>query len=131
MNLRTKEDIQNYIKNRQQFYKTSVGPIFEILMIENPEKELVGESGKKLGWPDTGASDVMGYFYDLDNAVHSVEENICDIREAVYSAAFVLCRFPGLYETVGPEARMFFRWDPGKQKYVQAPEPKIFGHIAY
>ena len=129
--MRTKEDIRDYIRNYQEYHGTDVEPIFEIMMIEHPERELVSPTGKRLGWPDTGASDTVGFFTDLDKAVQSVTENICDIREAVYDAAFVLCRFPGLYEAVDHEARLFFRWEPEKEGYVQAEEPKIFAHIAY
>ena len=127
----TKEDIKKYVQNYQKFHETPLVPIFEILLIEKPHEELVSATGQKLGWPDVGASNIAGFYYNLDHAVADLEKNMCDIHERTYHAGFVLCHFPGLYKTVGPEARMYFKWNMDKQKYVQAEEPKIFARVTY
>ena len=106
-------------------------PIYEIVLIEHANKELVYAKGKRSGFPDTGAVSNVGFYYDLDTAVSSVKENCCDMREQVYDAAFILCRFPGLYETVSSNQRMYFVWNEETKGYVQEEEPKIFSHIAY
>ena len=127
----TKDNIREFITSHQRHYKVSSQPIFDILLFENAEKEVMGKTGKKLGFRDLGCTDNVGYYYNLDDAISALNENACDMRETVYDAAFILCRFPGLYQNSGTEGRMYFRWDPEREGYFQAEEPKIFEHIAY
>lgn len=118
----TIEEIRQNIEKRKQT------PIFEIFMVENKDKELVYKNGKHSGLPDMGCTDTAGFFLDLNDAVRIAENNIGDLRETVYDAAFILCRFPGLYQSVTEEFRMYFVWDG--ERFVQTEEPKIFKHIA-
>ena len=104
--------------------------IYEIMLFENPDKELIYPSSKRSGFPDEGCIDHPGYFFDINDAVKALNNNACDLRETVYNAAFILCRKPGLYEPVGKEDRKYFVWNEEKQGFFEAEEPKIFAHIA-
>lgn len=106
-------------------------PIYEILLFEHPNKEMIGKSGKHLGWPDTGAENNVGFYYDLDDAIEAMHTNCCDIQERVYRAGFILCRREGLYSCVGHENRMYFLWDDTRGGFYETEEPHIFWHIAY
>ena len=126
----TKEDLLDYVqvrKDKGEFYD----PIYFIMAFENPNKEIIYPSGKKSGFPDIGAECDCGFYYDLGDAIKAVESNNCDMREYVYNAAFILCKFPGMYESSGPESRMYFIWDDESKEYKLADEPEIFKHIAY
>ena len=107
-----------------------VRPIFEIIVFEHPDKEYVLPSGKPSGFPDMGAQSNVGFYYDFKDARDAVYENLCDIRETVYDAAFIICRFPGLYGSVPKEGRLYFVWDGAKGGYKLAEEPEIFKHIS-
>lgn len=109
----------------------SATPIYEIIMIENADQELYGWDGTPLGFPDFDSMRSVGFYYNLDDAIRAVENNVCDINETVYDAAFIVTRYEGLYASCGVEERLFFRWDDDKQKYFQAEEPKLFKHIAW
>ena len=61
-------------------------PIYEIFLIEYPNKEMIGKDGKRLGWPDEGATANMGFYYDIDDAIEAMHTNRCDIQERVYHA---------------------------------------------
>lgn len=122
----TKKDIEEYIKSRQ----CEEVPLFSVLLVENADKELVYPDGRRSGFPDFGNTYTAGFFYDIDAAVKAVETNACDIRETVYDAAFVLCLFPGLYETAGPNERIYFVWDEYSERYTQREEPKLVERIS-
>lgn len=127
----TKKDIEDYIRFRKKNEEREDDPIFEIMVFENPDKETVYPTGKHSGFPDIGASCVHGFYYDLDTAIEGMHENVTDLREACYEAGFILCRFQGMAESVGKDARMYFVWDNEKQGYFEKEEPEIFKHIAY
>lgn len=124
----TKEQMLEYAAHEKERHEGAI-PIYEIMMVEYPDKELMLANKKPSGWPDTGASFTAGFYYDLDDAVEAVENNACDIRECLYNGAFILMRFPGLYNSVDSTNRMYFVWED--DKYVQKDEPKIFAHIVY
>lgn len=105
-------------------------PIYEILMFEHPDKEYIYANGTHTGFPDMGAQSNVGFYYNLQDALDVVYENLCDIRETVYDAAFIICRFPGLYNCVGSDGRLYFVWDDSKDGYRLAEEPEIFRHMA-
>ena len=105
-------------------------PIYEILVFEHPDKEDIYTNGTHTGLPDMGAQSNVGFYYDLQDALDVVYENLCDIRETVYDAAFIICRFPGLYNCVGSDGRLYFVWDDAKGGYRLTEEPEIFRHIA-
>jgi len=127
----TREDILNYVKSYKEHYKIETEPIYILHLFENPNKELIYTSGKHSGFPDTGSEDEVGFFYNIDDAIHTMHENITDIRETVYNVGFILCKFQGTYETAGTEARMYFVWDEEKQGFFEQEEPPIFKHVAY
>ena len=105
-------------------------PIYDIIMMEHANRELVYPTGKHSGFPDTGATNNVGFYYDLQDAINALHYNACDIREYVYDAAFILIRQPGLYMTCGPSERHYFVWDDDKRGFFEADEPLIFKHIA-
>ena len=105
-------------------------PIYEILVFDNPNKELVSRDGKNMGCPDMGDTFTVGFYYDVESAIQALNENRCDLRETCYNAAFILCRFPGLYNVATSSERMYFVWDEERQGFFQTEEPKIFKHTA-
>ena len=104
--------------------------IYDIIMLEHKDKELIYESGKHSGFPDFGATASVGYYNKLEDAVLALNLNACDIREYVYDAAFILFRKPGLYQPCGPDERAYFVWNEQLQGFFQAEEPEIFKHSA-
>ena len=128
----------DYVKWYQEKHKDKNGnvpnPIFEIMLFEHPNKEKIfhkSEEDIPSGLPDTGSVDHIGFYYELDTAIQVMNENWCDIQETVYHAGFVLCRFPGLYNSALTEHRMYFLWDDKKEGFFEAEEPEIFKHVAY
>lgn len=121
--------IKQYIDTNAVEYCEVIKPIFEILVFEKPNEELMF-NGKQSGFPDMGAQDNVGFYYEFHAAYEAIKENICDIHETVYDAAFLICRFPGLYNPVSSEGRIYFVWDDAKGGYNEAEEPEIFKHIA-
>lgn len=133
------QEIQDYIKWYQEKYISQNGEkpvsIFEIMLFHYPDKELIyyhkQEGEVHSGYPDTGCTDHMGFYYNLDTAIKAMNENWCDIQETIYRAGFILCRFPGLYNCALTEHRMYFLWDEERKGFFEAEEPKIFEHVAY
>lgn len=125
----TRELILDYIGYRKS--QGDQSPIFSIMVFENPNKGIVYPNGKYSGFPDVGASSYIGFYYDIDTAIAALNENWGDMREFVYNAAFILCTFPGLYESSGKSERMYFVWDDKRKGFFQKEEPEIFAHIAY
>lgn len=130
------QEILDCIEWYQEKYKDEEGnkliPIFEIMLFENPNKEMIyheSTGGVPSGWPDTGCIAHMGFYYELDIAIQAMNENWCDIQETCYHAGFILCRFPGLYQAA--IERMYFLWDKEKEGFFEAEEPEIFKHITY
>lgn len=108
-------------------------PIFEIVLFEHPEKELVfNKNGKEVasGWPDASLNN-MGFYYELSSAIQAMNENWADIQEHCFHAGFILCKFPGLYNSVTTEARIYFLWDDERKGFYEAEEPKLFKYVAY
>lgn len=114
--------------------KTYEQPIFEIMVLRHQGKERIyhtADGDKPSGFPDILGSDNVGFYHDLDDAILVMHKNCCDIRECVYNAGFILCRFPGLYQCAGSDLRIYFEWDDELEGFFEAEEPKIFEHIAY
>ena len=63
-------------------------PIYEILVFDNPNKELVSRDGKNMGCPDMGDTFTVGFYYNVELAIQALNENRCDLRETCYNAAF-------------------------------------------
>lgn len=132
------QEILNYVKWYQEQYKDKNGntpnPIFEIMLFEYPNKELIYHkpSGDvPSGFPDTGCTGNMGFYYELDTAIQAMNENWCDIQDYCYYAGFILCHFPGIYNEATQDARMYFLWDKENKGFFEVKEPEIFKHIAY
>lgn len=130
------QEMLDYVKWYQEKHKdendNSPNPIFEIMLFEYPNKEMIyhkPEGDVHSGWPDTGCIDDMGFYYELDTAIQAMNENWCDIQETCYYAGFILCRFPGVY--YAGTSRMYFLWDDEKEGFFEAEEPEIFKHVAY
>ena len=105
-------------------------PIYEIYLLDNAAKEYIIPHGKPTGWPDTSGESV-GFYYELESAVDALHENRLDMRDGgVFNAAFILCKFPGLYNSAGDDMRLYFLWDEAKDGFWEAEEPEIFKHVA-
>lgn len=104
-------------------------PIYEIYLMREAAKEYILPSGKPTGWPDT-SGDSVGFYYELESAVNALHENVLDIRDGgVFNAAFILCKFPGLYSSAGRDMRLYFLWDEAKDGFWEAEEPEIFKYV--
>ena len=107
-------------------------PIYYIMLFEHPDKQVIGNTGRPLGWPDLGATDWPGFYYSLEDAIDALECNAADMRETIYNAGFVLVHYPGMYNNAaGSRERLYFLWDESRQGYYQTEEPDIFQHIAF
>ena len=124
--------IKDFVANQLEQHEGQ-NPIYIIMMMEKPGNEEIihNHNGARIpsGFPDHGATDEVGFYYELDTAMDAITQNWCDIQEHVYSAAFLLCKFPGLYETTTTEARMYFLWDSETETFVQKEEPVFYKHI--
>lgn len=132
------QEILNYVKWYQEKYQDKenkiLKPIFEIMLFEKPNSEKIYHKSfgdVKSGFPDEGCQATMGFYYELDTTIQAMNENWGDIQETCYYAGFILCRFPGVYNSVGREGRIYFLWDDERQGFFEAEEPEIFKHIAY
>lgn len=125
-----KERLLEYMEWHDEKYEKEQ-PIFELLLFEHPDKEMFSKHDQPMGVPDTGALDIVGFFYDLDQAIQAMNENHLGIQETVYHAGFIILKYPGLYQAAGPHKRIYFKWDPEKKGFFEAEEPKIFQHVAY
>ena len=83
----TKEDIYNYIEWHKNKYNCGDEPIFEIRLFE---KAVSGG----FNYPDTGIEDRPGFYYELDTAIHAMNQNWADIQDHAFHAGFILCHFP-------------------------------------
>ena len=108
-------------------------PIFEIMMMEKlGDKTEQTKKGKpKSGFPDTGCTANVGFYHSLEDAYEAITSNMCDIRENTYRAAFLLCRFPGLYSAVDKDWRMYFVYNEETRGYEQQEEPKLLEKFTY
>lgn len=130
----TKEDILSYIEWYKNEYEVEQNPIFQIMLFEKPNEEFIyhkPEGDVKSGFPDTGCQDNTGFYYELDTAIHAMNENWLDIQDHAFYAGFILCHFPGLYPDSSTNYRMYFVWDKEKEGFFQQEEPEIFKYISY
>ena len=133
----TEKDLLEYAQEKYESrgHDPEDKPIFSILLFEHPDKMhmIVNKDGEEepSGFPDTGDQYEVGFYYDLKTAIEVLNSNVCDIQEGCYNAAFILCKFQGLYIGCNMHERMYFVWDPVCRGFFQQEEPKIFKHIAY
>lgn len=85
----------------------------------------------KLGWPDCGTQDDVGFYYEYETAVRAMRENWCDIHECTFMAGFILTHFPGLYEAATAENRTYFEWDEERGGFFEKEEPNCFKHFSF
>jgi len=127
----TKEDLLKWVEEESNMYFGGAKPIYSIMLFEYPNKEYMFPKGSNSGFPDLGANSELGFYYSLSEAIDVMNNNALDMRECVYNAGFILCKFPGLYNFAGSNVRMYFVWDDDKQGFYQQEEPEIFKHVAY
>lgn len=132
----TVECLKEYVKN--QLTKRNSGPnhmpVYEIILFEHPDKKEYHEkNGKHTGFwsPDLGIVSKPGFYYDLDAAVKTMHENAWDIHSPILRAGFVISRFPGVFQTMGREGRIYFLWNEEKKGYFEADEPDTFSLFGY
>ena len=93
-------------------------PIYRVFM-----QEKSGADTTK-GWPDTGCTADMGFYYDLEDAIEAMHMNACDIRECVYDYGYVITQYPGLYRFPSYMGRIYFKWDEERKGFYEAEEPE-------
>lgn len=92
-------------------------PIYEILMLEKPIQM------NKVGYPDYGSMEPVGFYYEKEVAIQAVKENWADINDfGTFAAALIVKKEPGLYPYC-PE-REYFIWDKPSNQYVDAELPE-------
>lgn len=126
----TKEDLLKWAEEESNIYFGGAKPIYSIMLFEYPNQEYVFPNGGNSGFPDFGANSELGFYHSLPEAIDAMNNNALDMRENIYNAGFILCKFPGLYNSAGTNVRMYFVWDDDKQGFYQQEEPEIFKHIA-
>ena len=119
----TKEQIIENVSKRIDKYGNP--PIYELMLFEYSKGEKNDSLEKVIGFPDIRFADRPGFFYDINDAITVMNENAGDIRETVFDAGYVLCRFPGLYTTIDENNRMYFVWDEKKNGFFQQEEPEM------
>ena len=105
--------------------------IYRIFVFTNPNKEMLNNEGKPMGWPDVGRMDDVGFYYEKETAIKALHENWCNIQDHCFNAAFLVQHEPGLYPMSSKERRIYFIWDKEKQGFFEQPEPEIFKNFAY
>lgn len=124
----TRDAIISYVEEKVDPIPGFV-PIYEIVLFERL-REWVTNDGKGSGLPDTSGFNNMGFYFELDDAIATMHENRCNIRETVFNYGFILVHWPGLYNnSSGDYERMFFEWDEEKQGFYEAEEPLWFEHL--
>lgn len=105
-------------------------PIYVIYMMEKINEEMKSVTGKPIGWPDMGCTEIAGFYYNEEDAILTLNKNCGDVQEHCYKAAFILQWQPGLYPTAAKEQRKYFVWNEEKQGFFQQEEPEIFKHCS-
>ena len=83
------------------------------------------------GWPDCGTQDDVGFYYNLDDAIHAMHENWCNIHEYMFMAGFILIHRQGLYESAIKGQRIYFEWDEQHGGFFEKEEPQCLEHFSY
>ena len=105
-------------------------PIYEIWLIDKIEPLKSAIDGSDLDTADLSKLEKIAFYYKLSRAVDALHENWTDIHEGCYNHAFIACRFEGLANACGKEARMFFTWVPESKGFYEDEEPDILTHSA-
>lgn len=75
--------------------------------------------------PELPSVRCVGYFKNKEDAVFSIENNVCDIFENTYNYAVLEHVDEGLYQVDFKPT--FFRYNLGKKKYEKCEKPEIIG----
>ena len=81
------------------------------------------------GFSNFGSERLVGYFFDKDDAINHVKENVCDIWETCYNYAIVEGVKPGFYEPADKEDRWLFKFNHETGEYEQIEEPGEMAHL--
>jgi hypothetical protein len=96
-------------------------PIFIITTLREPE-------GKRL-FPSSPR--VVGFYYKLQDAIDSIEDNFCDIYEDDYYPFVVIEEtYEGIYPLISNISKEYwFKWNVKKGKYYKVKKPIVFSHV--
>ncbi len=96
--------------------------IYEIYVLENPI------TIDKLGRPEWGHRESVGFYYELETAKQAVKNNWVDINErGSYNAAVIVKKGPGLYPIALIQG--YYIFNQRTEKYDKAEMPKEMEHI--
>lgn len=75
----------------------------------------------------TGSTRCWGFYFDRQQALQTIHNNVTDLWETCYNYA-VLEEY---YEGVAPlcESRQFFKYNREQDKYIEIEEPECTQHI--
>lgn len=100
-------------------------PIYRILLFSKIPTQ------SESGWPDYGAADNVGFYYEKHVAIKALHENWCDIQDHCNHAGFIIEQPPGLYSYSTEENRIYFEWDEEKKGFFEAKEPECLKHFSF
>lgn len=96
--------------------------IYEIYVLEDPI------TIDRLGRPEWGHRESVGFYYELETAKQAVKNNWVDINErGSYNAAVIVKKGPGLYPIALVQGYYIFNHQT--EKYDAAEMPKEMEHI--
>ncbi len=105
-------------------------PIYMIMVctkLEEKVYEHVEDDGTTTlipsGLVTCGDTDVVGFYFEKEEAIEDVEANACDINETIYKYAVIEEIYSGLYPI--SDNRWIFEFDRDSEIYVQIDEPEI------
>lgn len=100
---------------------TDANSIYEIYVLENPI------TIDRLGRPEFGRRESVGFYYELETAKQAVKNNWVDINErGAYNAAVIVKKAPGLYPIALIQG--YYIFNRQMEKYDKAEMPKEMEH---
>ena len=95
--------------------------IYEIYVLEDPI------TIDRLGRPEFGHRESVGFYYELETAKQAVRENWTDINDkGAYNAALIVKKAPGLYPIAIIQG--YYIFNQQTEKYENAEMPKEMEH---
>ena len=76
---------------------------------------------------NTGKTRCWGFYFDKEDAVHVVRENVADIQEYFYDYAVIEEYEEGISNYTGN--RQWFKWNEDRQGYFEISEPENMEYI--
>lgn len=76
---------------------------------------------KQTKFPKFGSENLVGWYFEFDDAYSSVSGNCCDINETCYKYALIEECKEGLYNPASK--RWWFEYNHEKDRYFQIKEP--------